>query len=114
MKHMARTGVSNWPLPDGSKGMEDPRAIASRKTPFKHLAEYRPVKFLSWSHKRPEMISIHWLPINETLLGKHSWDESDILTFLIDQEQHGLDDGTNPPVPIIPFDQCDFSFRQAV
>jgi uncharacterized protein with ParB-like and HNH nuclease domain len=98
---MPQTWVPNWPLPDGTKGMEfpelykasdtDPRAIATRKREVA-LQTLGNLTILStalntaqsnygWAQKRPEMMKHSLLPINQTLLSLETkvWNEAAIL-----------------------------------
>jgi uncharacterized protein with ParB-like and HNH nuclease domain len=97
---MPQSWVSNWPLQDGTKGMDfmelygatetDPRAVASRKREAA-LQTLGNLTILStglnsaqsncgWDQKRPEMIKHSLLPINLSLLETKPWDEAAILT----------------------------------
>jgi len=96
---MPQSWQDNWPLPNGSKGMDfmellgasesDPRAVASRKRDI-YVQTLGNMTILShglnaaqsnlgWKQKRPEMIKHSLLPINQTLLQNNSWDEEKIL-----------------------------------
>jgi Protein of unknown function (DUF1524) len=96
---MPQNWTANWPLPNGSKGMDfaelvsasesDPRALASRKrlssiqtlgnltilTSELNAAQSN----LGWAKKRPEMMKHSLLPINLALFERRSWDEAAIL-----------------------------------
>jgi uncharacterized protein with ParB-like and HNH nuclease domain len=97
---MPQSWVSNWPLQDGTKGMDfmelygaaesDPRAVASRQreTTLQTLGN---LTILSgalnsaqsnydWDRKRPEMMKHSLLPINHTFFEAKVWDEAAILT----------------------------------
>jgi Protein of unknown function (DUF1524) len=93
--------VANWPLPDGSKGIDlfelllldasatDPRVAASlkRERAVQTLGNLTILSSglnsaqsnLSWDQKRPEMMKHSMLPINQSLLETTVWDETAIL-----------------------------------
>lgn len=96
---MPQAWVSNWTLPDGSKGMEffelygaaenDPRAIAtrSRERSVQSLGNLTILSSglnsaqsnLSWHQKRPELAKHSLLPLNQSLLELDTWDEDAIV-----------------------------------
>jgi uncharacterized protein with ParB-like and HNH nuclease domain len=91
--------VKNWPLPDGSKGMDslelynapatDPRAKASRQrgVALQTLGNLTILSSglnasqsnLPWDKKRPELVKHSLLPINQSLTDVAAWDEAAIL-----------------------------------
>lgn len=100
VEHIMPQGwIANWPLPDGSKGMElleqldsetsDPRAAATRarSSAVQTLGNMTILSSslnssqsnLPWSEKRPAMARHSLLPINQEVLSSESWDESTIL-----------------------------------
>ena len=96
---LPQTWVGNWPLPDGSKGLDfmglylaakdDPRVDASRRRETllptignltilsSGLNSFQ--KNLTWEKKRPEMMKHSLLPINQSLMDTVVWDEDAIL-----------------------------------
>jgi len=96
---MPQNWVANWPLPDGSEGMDmlelfgasddDPRAVASRKrdTALQTLGNLTILSSalntaqsnLPWDQKRPEMMKHSLLPLNQVLSDMNTWDEASIL-----------------------------------
>jgi len=95
---MPQTWIANWPLDNGSKGMDfielygssetDPRAVATR-------ARERAVQTLGnltilsselnsaqsnygWEQKRPELMKHSLLPLNQSLLELEQWNEAAI------------------------------------
>ena len=96
---MPQAWTANWPLQDGSKGMDfvelfgafehDPRAIGSRKREIavQTLGNLTILSTelntaqsnLKWMQKRPEMMKHSLLPINQMLCDKQTWDETEIL-----------------------------------
>lgn len=95
---MPQNWEENWPLRDGSKGMDmlerfdasqdDPRLTASRmrddaKQTLGNLtilsSELNSSQSnMSWDQKRPEMMKHSLLPINQALLEMKTWDETSI------------------------------------
>jgi len=96
---MPQSWIENWPLQNGSKGMDlkelseatgnDPRASATRKREIA-LQTLGNLTILStglnaaqsnysWDQKRQEMKKHSLLPINQTLLEMPVWDETTIL-----------------------------------
>jgi hypothetical protein len=95
---MPQTWLSNWPLPDGSKGMEwrelfdaqpdDPRGIATRNRDraihtFGNLtlltqALNSSVSNAAWSEKKPALLQASLLPINLQLGAFEQWGEQSI------------------------------------
>lgn len=103
IEHIMPQGwITNWPLPDGSKGMTnaelfvasetDPRAVATRKRE-RAIQTLGNLTILSeglnsaqsnlpWDKKRPELMKHSLLPINQTLVDSSKtpvWDETAIL-----------------------------------
>ena len=96
---MPQTWETNWPLPDGSKGMgfvelfeateTDPRALATRKrnVAIQTLGNLTLLSSalnsaqsnLPWDQKRKEMAKHSLLPINQSLLEQPYWNEEMIL-----------------------------------
>jgi len=96
---MPQDWVKNWPLPDGTKGIDfwdlagtaetDPRAIATRmrQIAIQTLGNLTILSTglnsaqsnLPWDQKRPEMMKHSLPPINQALLETRVWDESAIL-----------------------------------
>jgi hypothetical protein len=90
---------TNWPLPDGSKGLDfldmlgisdtDPRVIASnaRESAVQTIGNLTILSTalnsaqsnLGWNQKRPEMMKHSLLPINQTLSIQMVWDEGTIM-----------------------------------
>ena len=101
---MPQTWEANWPLPDGSKGLElhelfdadetDPRAIASRKRSvvvhtlgnmtLLSSALNSAQSNLPWEEKKPEMAKHSLLPINQPVLSSPVWNEDTILQRGVD------------------------------
>jgi len=96
VEHIMPLGwIANWPLPDGSKGLDfmelysaseaDPRAVAtrSRETAVQTLGNLTILSSglnsaqsnLSWEKKRPELMKHSLLPLNQSLLKLDSWNE---------------------------------------
>ncbi len=89
----------NWPLPDGSRGMDylelgnapdgDLRAIATRRREVAlqtlgnltilSTALNTAQSNLGWDDKRPELMKHSLLPINQALQNQMTWDETAIL-----------------------------------
>jgi hypothetical protein len=96
---MPQNWVTNWPLPDGSEGMDmlelfgasddDPRAAASRRreTALQTLGNLTILSSalntaqsnLPWDQKRSEMMKHSLLPLNQVLSDMGTWDEAAIL-----------------------------------
>ena len=96
---MPQNWQANWPLPDGSKGLDffemlgmpdtDPRVVASRtrETAIETIGNLTVLSTglnsaqsnLSWNHKRLEMMRHSLLPINQMLVHEAIWDETIIL-----------------------------------
>jgi uncharacterized protein with ParB-like and HNH nuclease domain len=96
---MPQNWIPNWPLPDGSKGLDDfelfdvpenePGANATRKREralqtlgnltILSTALNTAQSNLAWHLKCPEMMKHSLLPINQTLWGTTVWDEEAIL-----------------------------------
>lgn len=96
---MPQNWLKNWPLADGSKGMDflelgnaadgDPRAGATRKREnalqtlgnltILSTALNTAQSNLPWSEKRPELLKHSLLPINQALQTQEVWDEAAIL-----------------------------------
>ncbi len=96
---MPQNWVANWPLPDGSEGMDrpelygasddDPRAAASRtrETALQTLGNLTILSSalntaqsnLPWDQKRSEMMKHSLLPLNQVLSDMDTWDEAAIL-----------------------------------
>lgn len=96
---MPQIWVPNWPLADGSKGLDvfemfdasatDPRAAESRKRgaavqtlgnmTLLSSALNSAQSNLGWDQKRPEMAIHSLLPINQEILVEPTWDEEKIL-----------------------------------
>lgn len=90
--------LDNWPLSDGSKGMtsqelldakdNDPRALATKRRnallqTFGNLtvltqALNSSVSNSPWSAKKPALLSVSLLPINQQLQAANTWDEQAI------------------------------------
>lgn len=96
---LPQSWLSNWPLPDGSKGMDyielnsasegDARASATRKRDIA-LQTLGNLTILStglnaaqsnlpWAKKLPELMKHSLLPINQSLQAKSTWDEASVL-----------------------------------
>lgn len=96
---MPQTWEQNWPLANGSKGLDlfemvgmsdtDPRVIASR-TRENAIQMIGNLTILStglnsaqsnfaWDQKRPEMMKHSLLPINQMLVDQLVWDETTIM-----------------------------------
>ncbi|MEP6671816.1 MAG: DUF262 domain-containing HNH endonuclease family protein [Chthoniobacter sp.] len=95
---MPQKWIANWPLPDGSKGMEwldqeladkgDPRLAATRLRDsliqtFGNLTIITQplnssVSNSAWSVKKPELMKSSLLPINSQLAGLEDWNEEAI------------------------------------
>jgi hypothetical protein len=96
VEHIMPQGwIANWPLPDGSKGLDfmdlynasaaDPRAVAtrSRETAVQTLGNLTILSSglnsaqsnLRWEQKRPELMKHSLLPLNQSLLESGSWNE---------------------------------------
>jgi hypothetical protein len=96
---MPQNWVTNWTLPDGSKGMDYPERLGAQDTnPRIAASERRDIAIqslgnltilssglnaaqsnLPWEQKRPEMMKHSLLPINQSLLETTVWDEATIL-----------------------------------
>ena len=96
---MPQSWISNWPLPDGSRGLDifdrygasetDPCVIATREREraVQTLGNLTILSTglntsqsnLAWDLKRPEMMKHSLLPINQSLWGRTVWDEDAIL-----------------------------------
>ena len=96
---MPRAWETNWPLADGSQGLDllelfeatetDPRAVATRErnAAIKTLGNMTLLSSalnsaqsnLPWDQKRKEMAKHSLLPINQSLLESPVWTESEIL-----------------------------------
>jgi hypothetical protein len=96
---MPQNWVTNWTLPDGSKGMDYPERLGAQDTnPRIAASERRDIAIqslgnltilssglnaaqsnLPWEQKRPEMMKHSLLPINQSLLETTVWDEAAIL-----------------------------------
>jgi Protein of unknown function (DUF1524)/Protein of unknown function DUF262 len=96
---MPQNWVTNWPLPDGSEGLDfidmfamsdtDPLVVASRtrETAVQTLGNLTILSTglnsaqsnLPWDQKRPEMMRHSLLPINQKLVDESVWDETTIL-----------------------------------
>ncbi|AZG79021.1 DUF262 domain-containing protein [Methylocystis rosea] len=97
---MPQNWVTNWPLLDGSKGMDlfelyeadeqDPRAAATRKreTLIHTLGNFTILSTglnaaqsnLGWSEKRPALMAHSLLPINQSLAETPEWSEQEVIT----------------------------------
>lgn len=97
---LPRDWIENWPLPDGSKGMnyaelldakiDDPRAIATkyRNSILQTIGNLtiltQPLnssfRNKAWNVKKPALLSVSLLSINQQLHQYNSWDESNIET----------------------------------
>jgi uncharacterized protein with ParB-like and HNH nuclease domain len=97
---MPQDWISNWPLPDGARGMtypqledadiDDPIAIATRRRDalihsignltIVSQALNSSVSNSEWTTKKPELLKSSLLPINLQLAAKSVWDEVSILT----------------------------------
>lgn len=97
---MPQDWLANWPLPDGSKGLDimelykapdtDPRAKATRlrEVAVQTLGNLTILsqglnsaqKNLPWDKKKPELMKHSLLPINQSLADVAIWDEAAILT----------------------------------
>jgi hypothetical protein len=96
VEHVMPQGwLTNWPLPDGSKGLDflelynasenDPRAVATRKreNAVQTLGNLTILSSglnsaqsnLSWKQKGPELVKHSLLPLNQSLLELTVWDE---------------------------------------
>ncbi len=101
VEHIMPQGwLKNWPLADGSKGLDfmelytaaetDAKAVATRKreTMVQTIGNLTVLSTglnsaqsnLPWSQKRPEMMKHSLLPINQGLLETTIWDEAAIIT----------------------------------
>jgi hypothetical protein len=99
VEHIMPQGwLPNWPLPDGSKGLDfmelysasetDPRAISTRarETAVQTLGNLTILSSglnsaqsnLGWEQKRPELMKHSLLPLNQSLLELEAWNESTI------------------------------------
>ena len=107
---MPQNWETNWPLPDGSKGMgfvelfgaveTDPCAIATRKRnaavqtlgnlTLLSSALNSAQSNLPWDQKRKEMAKHSLLPINQSLLEQPNWNEEMILKRSDDLFQRAL------------------------
>jgi hypothetical protein len=97
---MPQSWVKNWPLPDGSEGIDhwglfldsedaETRVAASRKRDYvvDTLGNLTIVSTdlnirqsnLPWNMKRPELIKHSLLPINQNLVETQIWDETAML-----------------------------------
>jgi Protein of unknown function (DUF1524)/Protein of unknown function DUF262 len=97
---MPQDWIANWPLPDGSKGMNlvelivlasenDDRAISTRKrnVVVQTLGNLTILSFklnaaqsnLGWDKKLPEMMKHSLLPLNQSLADTKEWNEAAIL-----------------------------------
>lgn len=96
---MPQEWIANWPLPDGSKGLDflelyeapenDPRAAGTREreTALQTLGNLTILTSAlntaqsnyGWDQKRPEMMKHSLLPLNQSLWETKVWDESTIL-----------------------------------
>ena len=96
---MPQSWLRNWPLADGSKGMDylelgnaadgDVRAAASRRREIAlqtlgnltilSTALNTAQSNLAWKEKRPELMKHSLLPINQALQAQETWDEAAIL-----------------------------------
>jgi hypothetical protein len=96
---MPQSWIENWPLQDGSKGLDfmalfnapddDPRAIATRKrdSSVQTLGNLTLLSDglnasqsnLDWDQKRPALMKHSLLPINQLLADVPEWDEESIL-----------------------------------
>lgn len=96
---MPQMWETNWPLPDGSKGLDvlelfevsdsDPRAIGSRKrsSVVQTLGNMTllssglnsALSNLAWDQKRPQMAKYSQLLINQEVLASPTWNETTIL-----------------------------------
>lgn len=95
---LPRTWVENWPLPDGSRGMDlleleeadanNPRALATqhRKRLVQTFGNMTILtnelnsaqSNLPWAAKHPELMKHSLLPINQVLVSQDIWDEEAI------------------------------------
>jgi hypothetical protein len=95
---MPQNWIQNWPLPNGTKGMDhlerfdanedDPRAIATRardralqtlgNLTILSTALNSAQSNMAWTDKRPELMKHSLLPINQSLLEYPIWDEEQI------------------------------------
>jgi len=99
VEHIMPQGwIANWPLADGSKGLDfmelysaaesDPRAIATRarETAVQTLGNLTILSSglnsaqsnYAWEQKRPELMKHSLLPLNQSLLELGAWNESAI------------------------------------
>lgn len=96
---LPQSWLSNWPLADGSKGMDflelgnapegDARAAATRRREVAlqtlgnltilSTALNTAQSNLAWNEKRPELMKHSLLPINQALQNQEVWDEAAIL-----------------------------------
>lgn len=96
---LPRSWIKNWPLPDGSKGLDlveslevpddDPRLVASRyrdqaldtvgNLTLLTTALNTAQSNLGWKQKRPELMKHSLLPINQMLATTEEWNEASIL-----------------------------------
>lgn len=95
---MPRSWIENWPLPNGARGMtwqelfdaapDDPRAVATRardraihtfgNLTIRTQALNSSASNGEWPVKKPALLEVSLLPLNQQLYGYASWDEEAI------------------------------------